>query len=191
MLNSKTCTNLIAALLGLSAISLSSVASADSGFYLGGSVGNSSVSAEIPDPGLGNDINFDDGDFAWKAFGGFVFDLPLIQLGVEAGYFDLGGPSENVLTEKAEIAISGWEAFGVAGIDLGPVGVFLKYGMVSWDADLNLGDLKGTEDGSDPAYGAGLRFMLGSLEIRGEYEVLDISDADDVSMLSAGVVWRF
>ena len=45
--------------------------------------------------------------------------------------------------------------------------------------------------GSDPAYGVGLRFTLGSIEIRGEYEVFDIEDADDVYMASAGLVWRF
>jgi hypothetical protein len=37
----------------------------------------------------------------------------------------------------------------------------------------------------------GVRFNLGSVEIRGEYEVIDISDAEDVTLLSAGLVVRF
>jgi hypothetical protein len=37
----------------------------------------------------------------------------------------------------------------------------------------------------------GLRFNLGSFEIRGEYEIFDISDAEDVTLLSAGIVVRF
>ncbi len=184
-------TRLTASLFGLLVFGTSPAVFADSGFYLGGSVGNATVSAEIPDPGFGNDINFDESDFAWKAYGGFVFDLPVIELAVEAGYFDLGSPSTDVAGETAEIDISGLSAFGVAGLDIGPVGVFLKYGLVSWDADLRIENLRGSEDGTAPAYGAGLRFMLGSAEIRGEYEVLDVDDTDDVYMLSAGLVWRF
>ena len=191
MIESTTRTKLIASLFALAAVTVSPAAFADSGFYLGGSVGNATVSAAIPDPGFGNDIDFDESDFAWKAFGGFKFDLPIIDLGVQAGYFDLGGPSVDVAGETAGISIAGWEAFGLAGIDIGPLGVFVKAGMVSWDADLRIADLRGTEDGSDPAYGAGLRFSLGSVEIRGEYELLDISEADDVYMLSAGLVWTF
>ncbi len=38
---------------------------------------------------------------------------------------------------------------------------------------------------------AGYNFNLGSLEIRGEYEYLDIDSTDDVYMLSAGIVLYF
>jgi hypothetical protein len=70
--------------------------------------------------------------------------------------------------------------------------VFVKAGMASWDADLALDGISlGSDDGSDPAYGAGLRFMLGSLELRAEYEMIDIEDIDDVYMASAGFAWRF
>jgi outer membrane immunogenic protein len=186
-----TRSNLTAALLTSAVLGLSPAAFADSGFYLGGNVGNATVSADVPDPGIGSDINFDENEFAWKAYGGFAFDLLVIDLGIEAGYFDLGESSVDVLTETASIGVSGWEAFGLAGVDLGPVGVFVKYGMVSWEADLRVADLSDTVDGSDPAYGAGLRFTLGSVEIRGEYEVMDIEDADDVYMASVGLVWRF
>ncbi|HEX5787466.1 MAG TPA: hypothetical protein VFY03_04765, partial [Woeseiaceae bacterium] len=45
-------------------------AHADSGFYIGGSVGNAGTDLEFED---GTD--FDEDDFAWKAFGGYNFDL--------------------------------------------------------------------------------------------------------------------
>ena len=60
MFNSKTRTKLIASLLGLAVFSLSPMAFADSGPFLGGSVGTATVSADVPDPGFGNDINFDE-----------------------------------------------------------------------------------------------------------------------------------
>lgn len=142
------------------------------------------------DPGFA-DINFDDSDFAWKVHGGFAFDLPLIDLGVELAYFDLGSPTMDVLDESLGIDVTALAAYGLAGINIGPVGVFLKAGYAQWDAKLSLADLSASEDGSDPAYGAGLRFTLGSVEIRGEYEVIDVEDVNDVYMASVGLVWRF
>ena len=69
--------------------------------------------------------------------------------------------------------------------------VLLQFAIGFHDADIRIDDLKGSEDGSDPAYGAGLRFTLGSVEVRGEYEVFEIEDAEDAYMASLGLVWRF
>jgi hypothetical protein len=88
--------------------------------------------------------------------------------------------------------VTGWDIFGVAGVDIGPVGVFAKAGMISWDLDAFVdGVEEGSDDGSDPAYGVGAKFNLGSLEIRGEYEYFDLESTDDVYMLSAGFVFHF
>ncbi len=190
MIDLKTPAKLFGSLLALAALAVSPSANADSGPFIGASVGNATVAAEFSDPGFGN-IDFDEDDFAWKVYGGFAFDLPLIDLGVELGYFDLGSPSFDTGVSKVGIDVTGYSAFALAGLNIGPVGVFLKGGYASWDADLQIDDLKGSEDGSDPAYGAGLRFTLGSVEIRGEYEVFDIDDAEDAYMASLGLVWRF
>ena len=181
---------LFGTLLAVAALASSPAALADSGPFIGASVGNATVSTEFSDPGFGN-VDFDEDDFAWKVYGGFAFDLPVVDFGVELGYFDLGSPSFDSAVADVSLDVSGYAAFALAGINLGPVGVFLKGGYASWDADIQIDDLKGSEDGSDPAYGLGLRFTLGSAEVRGEYEVFDIDDADDVYMASLGVVWRF
>jgi len=190
MNNVTTPAKLLGSLLAVIALAASPAAVADSGPFIGANVGNATVSADLGDPGVG-DINFDEDDFAWKVYGGYAFDLPLIDFGVEIGYFNLGSPSFDSGIVDASIDVSGYSAFALAGLNLGPLGVFLKGGYASWDADLQIDDLRGKEDGSDPAYGLGLRFMLGSLELRGEYEVFDIDDADDVYMASLGVAWRF
>ena len=193
MFNFKILARLFGSLTAVAALALSPVAQADSGPFVGVSIGNASVSADIPDPvdpGFA-DINFDESDFAWKIHGGFAFDLPVIDLGVELAYFDLGSPSTDIADETLSIDVSGLAAYGLAGVNLGPVGVFLKYGFAQWDADLALADLRESEDGSDPAYGAGLRFTMGSIEVRGEYEVIDVDGAEDVYMASLGLVWRF
>lgn len=190
MFDSKIYTRLLASGLAVTFLSFGSVASADSGFFLGASAGSSQIAAEVEDI-EGEDFDFDEGDFAYKVYGGYAFDLPLIDFGVELGYFDLGSPSAEILAEELAIDASGLSAFALAGVNLGPVGVFVKAGMASWDADLSFDGESFSEDGSDPAYGAGLRLMLGSLELRAEYEMIDIDDLDDVYMASAGFAWRF
>ena len=55
---------------------------ADSGFYLGGSLGDASVEVD--------DFGFDENDSASKIFGGFIFDMPVVDFAVEAAYVDLG-----------------------------------------------------------------------------------------------------
>ena len=193
MFNSKIRSNMIVSLLSLAILSLSPAAFAESGPFIGASVGTATVSADVADPtdpGFA-DINFDEDDFAFKVYGGYAWDLPVLDLGVELGYFDLGSPSASVGAETVGISVSGYSAFALAGVNLGPVGLFLKGGMASWDADLLIADLSGSESGSDPAYGVGLRLTFASLEVRAEYEVFDIDDADDVYMATLGLAWRF
>ena len=114
-----------------------------------------------------------------------------MNLGLEAGYVNLGGPSGDILNMPAKIETDGWSAFGVLGLDLGPVGIFGKYGVYSWDATLTIDGVSDSEDGSDPMYGLGAKIGIGSLDLRAEYEVIDVDDAEDYSMVSLGLVWTF
>jgi len=177
------------------AVGLASVgdARAESGFYLGGSVGDATISADVPDGKLGDTFKFDESDFGWKAFGGYNFDVAFMDFAIEGGYVDLGSPSgTSPLGSTLGIDVAGWDAFALAGFKLGPVGLFAKAGMISWDADSTFDGVDaGGDSGSDPAYGVGARFILGGFEIRGEYEMFDISDAQDVYMLSLGVAFKF
>lgn len=180
----------VAVVLAASAIMLYAPESkADSGFYLGGSVGQAGV--EVQDTSGIQPVSFDENDFAWKAFGGYKFDLPVVNLGVEGGYVNLGSPSGDLLGVPVVIETDGIDVFGVLGFDLGPLGVFAKYGMISWDAEFTVDGLSDAQDGSDPAYGLGATIGLGSIDIRAEYEVFDIEDSEDVSMISVGLVWTF
>ncbi len=171
---------------------------ADSGFYVGGSIGGASIEADIEDdptlPTLPDEIDEDDTGF--KVFGGFMWDNPLIDLGVEVGYVDFGQPGVNVPTNVGDIGVefesSGINLWGIAGTEVGPLDVFAKLGYVSWDIEATIEGIPGdiSDDGTDIGYGVGAAFNLGSLQIRGEWELYDIEDAD-VSMLSLGVAFRF
>ena len=186
----------IALLAGAALFSLTAIdaGAAESGFFMGGSVGTAAVEANVndgislPDPAP----VFDENDFGWKFLAGYDFALSnAFSLGIEGGYVDLGNPSADVLTVPISLDPTGLTLYGTAGLDIGPVGLFAKYGFVDWDVSGSIGGIRFDDDGNDPAYGVGVRFMLGSLEIRGEYEIFDISDVEDVTLLSAGLVVRF
>ena len=159
---------------------LAPAAQADSGFYIGASVGDTSV--ELDD--------FDESDTSWKAFGGFIFDVPVVDFAIEAAYLDFGSQGGDILQIPAAVDATGLGAFGLVGLDFGVFGMFAKVGYVSWDADLELGGLSDSDDGTDPGYGIGFRLNFSSLEVRAEYELFEFEDAD-VDMATVGVVWRF
>ena len=166
-------------------------ANADSGFYVGGSVGGATIEANFGDTGIpGFPEDIDEDDNAYKVFAGYKFDLPVVDLGVEAGYVDFGAPEIDVLTEEVELEPTGINLWGIAGIEAGPVDLFAKVGYISWDIEASVQGQSVSDDGSDLGYGLGLSFGLGSLSVRGEYEVYDVDDAD-VSMLSLGLVYQF
>jgi hypothetical protein len=175
-------------LLAAALLATAGSAQADSGFYIGGSVGSAMLEADDVDA----DFDFDGDDFAAKVFLGFNIDAFVIDLAVEGGYVDFGNPSDTVLGSEVEFDVTGWDLFALAGVELGPVGVFAKAGMISWDADASIdGTRLGSDSGTDPAYGVGARFSLWSAEIRAEYEYFDVDSTDDLSMVSVGVAWTF
>jgi hypothetical protein len=159
-------------------------AGADSGFYLGAGVGQASVG----DINIGGGDTFDGDDTAYKAIVGFNFGwIPLIDLAVEGSYIDFGKPDDGGI----EVDADALAAFGVVGANLGPIGFFGKVGAINWDAKVSGDGGSADDDGTDPAYGIGARFALGSFQIRAEYELFDIDAADDVDLLSASLLYTF
>ena len=164
-------------------------AESKAGGYIGASVGQAYIEVDTGDPTIPE--NFDENDFGFKAMVGYEFDLP-INLGIEAAYVDFGAPSGDIAGTQIEVDANGFAGFSTIGFDLGPLGVFGKAGIIAWDASLTIdGFDAGSDDGSDPAYGIGVKFGVGSIDIRGEYEIFDIEDSEDVAMLSIGIVYSF
>ena len=172
--------------------SSASIAGSDSGFYIGGSVGQATV--EFQDQtSTGETFDFSESDSAYKIFGGYNFGIiPLIDLAVEGSYVDLGEASTTLSTgATAGVEISGWDAFGLAALTFGPFSVFGKAGVIAWDSDFNIGGVTGSDSGSDPAYGLGAKLQFGSLAARAEIEYFDVGDLDDLFMGSVGLSWTF
>lgn len=181
-----------ACLVGLAMI-LPATTMADSGVYIGGSYGNATVDFGVDIPGLQTD--FDEDDSAYKVLIGYRFDLPSVFLAVEGGYVDLGTPELTIATETLTVDPTGVNLFGIAGLEAGPMELYLKAGYIAWDAELTLSDGLGntfsdSDDGSDMGYGLGVAFGVGPVSVRGELEKYDIDDVD-VSMISIGFTYLF
>jgi hypothetical protein len=186
----------IPAVLAAFLLPVSMARAADTGFYVGGSIGQAQL--EVPSDVV--DVpDFDEDDTGWKLFGGYNWNLALFNLGIEGGYVDFGAPNTALdVVTSLEIEASGWNVWGMGGLNLGPVDVYAKVGAISWDSDASIGGIDpgfgiGTlsDSGTDIGYGLGARFALGSLHIRGEWEQYDIEDTDSVYMFSLGLAWQF
>lgn len=182
--------------LGAALLVVGTAQAAESGFYVGGSIGQTTF--EVP-----TDIvdvpDFKEDDTGYKLFLGYNWNLSLFNLGVEGGYIDFGNPSGSLNVDTdAEIDADGLNLVGLGGLNFGPFDIYLKAGWVSWDASLSIdgvdpefGQGRLSDDGTDLTYGLGARFALGNFHIRGEWEEFDIDDSDRVYMFSLGVAWMF
>lgn len=166
----------------LSASASYATAGSDSGFYLGGSVASSKL--KIDD----SELDLDDTQSTYKIFGGYNFGIiPLLDLAVEGSYLNLGkfGASNGELETNA-LALS-----GLAALSFGPFGLFAKTGLVNWNSEVSgFGGDSDSDSGNDPAYGVGAKFQIGSLQLRAEYEIFTLDDAD-IDFASIGAAYTF
>ena len=169
-------------ILSMALLFITGVANAGNktGPFIGGSLGYAATDVSE------DQYDFDDEDLGFKFFGGYNFGIiPLLDLAVEGSYVDFGHAAD---IGNIGVDVTGWDLFGLAALNLGPIGVFGKVGQIWWksDSDSSLLD----DSGNDMAYGVGVRFQIGSFGIRGEYEYFDLDNAN-VGMFSAGVSWTF
>ena len=181
--------NLRHALLPLAVLALFTVpAMADSCFYIGAAAGGATQDIE-----LGGPTEIEEDDTALKVFGGYKFDTPVVDLSVELGYVDFGEGEINTAAGELVFAPTGINLWGVAGFELGPVDLFAKLGFIAWEVETTTFAGRISDDGTDYGFGLGAGFDIGKVQIRGEYELYDPSDADVtmLSMLSLGIVYTF
>lgn len=182
----KATRNVLVLIAALTLLSLP-IAAADNGFYIGGAVGQAAINT-----GDLGEVEIDDDSTGWKAFAGGRF---LTFVGVEAAYRDLGSVSADTANLGLEADISGYDLQGVFYVPIVIADIFLKAGVIEWEADLTetIGsDVETTtNDGNDPVYGVGVQFRFSSFCIRGEVEYFDIERTDELYMYSIGASYTF
>ena len=164
------------------------------GFYIGAGIGDYSSSVDeinsldsIDDAG----IDFSDGDNAMKVFAGWHFNQ---FFAVQADYVDFGESSGAVTPLLSGTSdVQGIAPSIVGTLPLGPIELFARVGMMFYDVDLNLtGGRVIDESGEDLVYSAGIGIdVLDRLNLRLEYEEIDIAALDESDALWLNVAWKF
>lgn len=164
------------------------VAAQDSGFYVGAGAGMTSFDVCDDLAGLGL-TSCDDDDTGFKAYAGKSFTR---NFGVEVGWVDLGEITASGPGGTAKVGVDGFQVAALGMLPLNPrFGLFGKVGLYLWDLSASGPGGSLSDDGTDFMFGLGLNWNLArQLDLRVEWEQFDI-DGDDVSLISAGVLFRF
>jgi OOP family OmpA-OmpF porin len=164
------------------------------GFYFGGGVGDFSAAVDeidelddIDDVG----IDFSDGDNATKLFGGYAFNR---FFAVQGDFVDFGESSGFVSSSATGTSdVQGFAPSIVGTLPIGPIELFGRVGMMFYEVDLNLtGGRVVDESGEDLVWSAGLGIdVLDRLNLRLEYEEIDIAELDEAEAVWLNVAWKF
>lgn len=170
-------------LVAMGSAPMASWAGSDTGLYIGGSIGQTSVESDDVDG-----FNLKDDDNGYKLFFGYNFGvLPMLDLAVEADYREYGKFGRgDVHTE-----INSSELFGLIGLNLGIFGVFGKLGYSDTDFDSAAGQVNFNDSESATAWGVGAKIKFTSFAVRAEYEALELDNVDDLYMFSVGASYTF
>lgn len=159
----------------------------DAGWYLGASIGRSSVDEDL------DGATLDDDATAFRLYGGFDFNE---YFGVEAQYIDFGTIEESAsigaLTVNVDADANG---FGLAGVGRLPLSEKFslsgKLGFHAWDVDLTTNGIDDSDSDQDLYLGAGAEFRFADTwRVVGEVERYTLDDVD-VLVFSLGARVRF
>jgi OOP family OmpA-OmpF porin len=202
-------------LAGIAFIAAPCAMAGDTGWYLGGNVGQSN--AKIDDPRIAGgllqqgfattSISDRDRDTGYKLFGGYQLDR---NFAIEGGYFDLGkfGFTANTVpagTLDGNIRIQGLNLDLVGTVPLGErFSAFGRAGLIYADSrdsftgtgSVNVLNPNPSKSNANYKFGLGLEYAFNpSLGLRLEAERYRIDDAvgnkGDIDLYSLGLVYRF
>jgi OOP family OmpA-OmpF porin len=167
---------LFAVMLGVPSLGMAQMKSADSGWYIGGHIGQ----ADIDEVG--------DEDTSFKILGGYQINR---NFAAEVGYIDFGKTSTSGVTFKG----NAWEVVGVGILPVAnKFGVYGKLGFFWGEGEASGPGGSAKDDSVEFTYGVGVQYdFTPNLGVRGEWQkYTDVGNgASDVDVLSVGVVFRF
>jgi OOP family OmpA-OmpF porin len=199
----KTMTSLVlmSALAAVPTISSAADAGVNpTGPYVGLGVGRFNLNIEhLDDVDNAVETIRDSDDNAWKAFAGYRF-MPYLAL--EAAYIDFGNPNDRFETSGSDgnydLNVSGFAPSVVGIIPAGPVEFFAKAGQYYYDVDTHIDldspgpDINTSHSRNDFLWGGGVSaVILQRVELRAEYEKVEIEGAKDSDAFWLTAAWRF
>ena len=111
---------------------------------------------------------------------------------IEANYVDMGETRVPISFPPSTLSIES-EAISVSAVGLIPlplVDLYGRLGVTRWESEASLFGASQKESGTDPTYGAGAQFRVGSFALRLEYERFDFDD-DSSDLVSVGFTYTF
>ncbi len=190
--------NGITAALAVAALAVAASAGAqdnESGFYAGAGVG--SYNLDVDNPGDVGDAfdRYSSDDTAWKAFVGWRMNP---YLAFEAAYVNLGSPDDTIAPDtKLTVETDGFAPYVVGTLPIGDwFEAFAKAGYYWYDVTARVTSPLGIarDSRSDEAFtwSAGLGVnVFERVNLRLEYEQLDIDNTDKSNALWLTGAWRF
>ena len=184
------------------------LAADDKGPYIGIGVGFTSIDAGTSGQELANElvalgfssatVTIDESSTGFKLLGGYRVNK---NFAVEGYYANLGtydftvfttGPVATV-TGEVEVTALGMDLLGIVPFNPTLSG-FARVGVYRWDSEGTVsgpgGTFSASEDGTDFKFGLGLDWKVAeAMSVRAEWEYYN--NDDSISMLSAGIVFRF
>jgi opacity protein-like surface antigen len=126
---------------------------------------------------------------SWKGFAGFKF--PLVPIGVEASYIDLGSETQNrpaplPQTHADANAFAGF-AVGYLPLPIPFVDFYGKAGAARWKLNSTSID----DNGTTFAWGAGAQAHFSNFAVRLEFENFNIRNTDGAKLYTLGAALYF
>jgi len=173
----------------------------DSGWYIGGSLGQSEAKNAC-DSVAGGGVSCDNKDTAWGILGGYWINR---NFAAEIGYHDLGKTKASGLGGSANVSSNAWELVGIGAFPIGgQFSIYGKagvYGGVTKALLFNAGTVTSTRvkvTNIDLTYGLGAQYnVTRQLGVRAEWQrYKNVGDdaligESDINLMSVGVIWRF
>lgn len=187
----------VAGFMALAAISGSAYAQVgqDRGWYVGASIGQSSMDIE----GCGGVISCDDKDTAWRILGGYQINR---NFAVELGYHQLGDAKASFPGGQVDFEANAIELVGVGLLPLANnFALYAKAGFYRGETEATgsnaLGSVNEKESNTDLTYGLGAQYNFNpKFGVRAEWQRYtnmggEAIGESDVDVLSIGAVVRF
>ncbi|HVJ30525.1 MAG TPA: porin family protein [Gammaproteobacteria bacterium] len=161
------------------------------GLYLGVGLGDFSTGIDdISDVDEAN-LDFDSDKSAEKFFVGWRFNR-VVAMQLDRVDFENSRDARNALNVFSTHA-EGFAPSVVGTLPLGPVELFARAGILWYDIEIDRNNTALADNSSrDPVFGAGIGVNLGEhLNLRAEYEVVEIDGLEDPNAVWLTAAWRF
>ena len=161
------------------------------GLYVGIGLGDFSTGIDDISEVDEANLDFDSDKSAERIFAGWRFNR-VVALQLDRVDFKHSRDARNALNVFSTHA-EGFAPSVVGTLPLGPVEVFARAGILWYDLDIDRNNTALAHNSSrDPVFGAGIGVNLGEhLNLRAEYEVVEIDGLEDPNAVWVTAAWRF